>query len=217
MREKEYKQITLPNMVGALLNMKKSRKDEKIERIAQKCHFFSFDERVQTAHESKSTLADICCASNDLSQTVKGGLNRVNMSDINNFDKRITQLKTLKKIELLPKSCSTAFDAFYHPARAITTTIKNYYAKNTPATPKILVGNNTLRKSTTIIVPNSPRIGSGSFLMTKNAGVESISSFYENWAMNSPKVNLFQMRTNVKREFFKTTKIYQQHVRPKMK
>ena len=107
-REVEVTQKSLPNYMSVILNMKKSRNNEKIGKIASKCSYFIID-KPET--------------NNDVGQrftTSKYTLRTEVPNDAINFDehtanfiqKRIKNLKTLNKLDQWSSTSANAFDAF---------------------------------------------------------------------------------------------------------
>jgi len=89
-KERDLLQKSMPNFVSAVVNMKKSKRGEKIERIATKCRFFP------------------------IGSQEKYDLSNPTSPKSRNFElnRRLGQLKSLKQMERLPPR-HTAFDEFW--------------------------------------------------------------------------------------------------------
>ncbi len=91
---------SLPNFVNVITNMRRARRDEKIERIAKHCHYLPVEPATPV---SSSRLASPASAR---PSTAAAG-------SIGNLERRLETLKSFKQIDGLPYSHANAFDAFY--------------------------------------------------------------------------------------------------------
>lgn len=204
----------IPNMVSAILSMKKAKKSEQVEKIAQECkkNFYldeHMDGRMETEHESKSTIPDNCF-SKDISQIIREKLNRLsieNTKELNNFEKRINQLKSLKNIETLPKPRHTSFDFFGFP----TCENLSNNASNSSRLPSLA---NSRKKSLAVILSPESRLGTTAF-SAKNSGIEFPSTSIAESYFQTARASMNTL--NMGKQRLSTAQVYQQSVRPKKK
>eukprot|EP01022_Parablepharisma_sp_SALTPOND_P015462 TRINITY_DN2186_c0_g3_i1.p1 TRINITY_DN2186_c0_g3~~TRINITY_DN2186_c0_g3_i1.p1 ORF type:complete len:1109 (+),score=102.08 TRINITY_DN2186_c0_g3_i1:1386-4712(+) len=106
-REIEMAHKSLPNFVNIILTMRKARREEKIEKIAKRCHYFPVD-----------NLSGIGPIKTKQNLSSRRGSNETDQKEgLINLEKRIDNLKSFRQMETLPVSYVSAFDAFYYQDR----------------------------------------------------------------------------------------------------
>ncbi len=104
----------MPNFVSAVVNLKKARKGERIEKIAQKCHYFPGIRLFSTSTDFGATQKRISKPRLDPTKEA--------MQDM---DRRLANLKSLQQMETVPRrTCLSAFDEFCGTRAAVDTKVR---------------------------------------------------------------------------------------------
>lgn len=102
-KEFETTEDSFPNYLSAVLNLKKSRNDEKVGAIASKCNYF--------VHSRPGTSAGQIPRPRQLASTPKNSLH-LDEHAINHLQKRVKNLKTFSRLDQWPSTSTNAFDTF---------------------------------------------------------------------------------------------------------
>jgi len=117
-KELAANQKSFPNFLGVILNLKKSRNDEEIGKIAAKCNYFV--EKPLTALGSTRNYMGSKISNASVRNKSNYNLNRqttdtaADMEEfvMGNMQKRIKNLHSLDRLEQWPTNSVTAFDTF---------------------------------------------------------------------------------------------------------
>jgi len=98
-------QKSLPNVVNAIINLRRARREEKVEKIAKRCHYIP----IENEENNNNTVPLIKSYLDPYKETKKEG--------IFGLEKRICNLKSFRHMESMPFTHKSAFEAFYYADR----------------------------------------------------------------------------------------------------